>query len=117
MSLPSDILNIDSEIRVAILRRALAFMETVPNGDRIVDTDGDGKANVKKVLLTGFGTTGTTYPTAGMSIEVKSGISDTLSSLTASSCVTSWPSTENCSSGSEDSIVDRAVTWSSLIQF
>lgn len=40
MSLPSDILNIDTEIRVAILRRALAFMETVPNGDRIVDSDG-----------------------------------------------------------------------------
>jgi hypothetical protein len=40
MSLPSDILNIDSEIRVAILRRALAFMETVPDGDRIVDEDG-----------------------------------------------------------------------------
>lgn len=41
MSLPSDILNIDPEIRVAILRRALAFMETVPNGDRIVDGDGN----------------------------------------------------------------------------
>jgi len=41
MSLPSDILNIDPEIRVAILRRALAFMETVPNGDRIVDSEGN----------------------------------------------------------------------------
>lgn len=41
MSLPADILNIDTEIRVAILRRALAFMETVPNGDRIVDEDGN----------------------------------------------------------------------------
>lgn len=41
MSPPSDILNIDPEIRVAILRSALSFMETVPNGDRIVDSDGN----------------------------------------------------------------------------
>lgn len=40
MSLPPDILNIDQDIRVAFLRSALSFMETVPNGDRIVDTDG-----------------------------------------------------------------------------
>ena len=38
--LPSDILNIDQSIRIQFLRSALAFMETVPNGDRIVDTDG-----------------------------------------------------------------------------
>ncbi len=40
MSLPPDILNIDQDIRIAVLRSALSFMETVPNGDRIVDTDG-----------------------------------------------------------------------------
>ena len=40
MSLPPDILNIDQDIRVAFLRSALSFMETVPNGDRLVDTDG-----------------------------------------------------------------------------
>ena len=40
MSLPPDILNIDQDIRVAFLRSALSFMETDPNGDRIVDTDG-----------------------------------------------------------------------------
>lgn len=38
--LPPDILNIDQDIRVQFLRSALAFMETVPNGDRIVDEDG-----------------------------------------------------------------------------
>lgn len=38
--LPADILNIDQETRVIILRSALSFMETVPNGDRIVDSDG-----------------------------------------------------------------------------
>lgn len=39
MSLPPDILNIDQSIRIQFLRSALAFMETVPNGDRIVDND------------------------------------------------------------------------------
>lgn len=39
--LPADILNIDQETRVIILRSALSFMETVPNGDRIVDEDGN----------------------------------------------------------------------------
>lgn len=38
--LPQDVLNIDQSIRIGFLRSALSFMETVPDGDRIVDEDG-----------------------------------------------------------------------------
>lgn len=40
MSLPPDILNIPQAIRIEKIRSALAFMETVQDGDRIVDSDG-----------------------------------------------------------------------------
>lgn len=38
--LPPDVLNIEQSIRIAFLRSALSFMETVPDGDRILDDDG-----------------------------------------------------------------------------
>lgn len=46
-------------------------------------TGPSGSNGTATFTLTGFGTSGTTYPTTGLSLTIKSAISDTLNSLTA----------------------------------